>query len=87
MLHSSASVGQQQLAKRTLGDPTAHVGKLPKFNVFSVVEFMAANDIVTSNRSLSQSILKNLATTKFRTQLHRLTGLITVILNYKRELP
>ena len=79
MLHSSASAGQQHLVKRTkqtLGDPTAHVGKLPKFNVESV----AANDTVSRKRSLSKSILQNSTTTKFRTQFNRLTDLITLIL-------
>ena len=82
MLHSSASVGQQHLAKRILGDPTAHVGKLPRFNV----EFVAANDIVTSKRNSSQSILQDSTTTKVRTQFDRLTDLITVVSRYKREL-
>ena len=54
MLHSSASVGQHYLTKRTLGDPIAHVGKLPKFNV----EFVAANDIVTSKRSVSDETIR-----------------------------
>lgn len=37
-----------------LGNPTAQAGRLPKFNVV----FVAATDIVSSGRHLSQSILQ-----------------------------
>ncbi len=55
MLHFSASTDEQDMAKQTLGDPTAQAGRLPRFNVESAT---AAKDMLTSRRHFSQSILR-----------------------------